>query len=32
MLASLENAKQVATLLDGHRFALRLKVTPVPGS
>jgi hypothetical protein len=30
--AALANAKQVATLLDGHRFALRLRVTPVPGS
>ena len=26
------NAMQVAALLDGHRFALRVKVTPVPGS
>jgi hypothetical protein len=32
MAAALANAKQVATLLDGHRFALRLRVTPVPGS
>jgi hypothetical protein len=32
LATALANAKQVATLLDGHRFALRLRVTPVPGS
>jgi hypothetical protein len=31
-LANLKNALAVTALLDGHRFALRVKVTPVPGS
>jgi hypothetical protein len=31
-LTSLNNAMQVTALLDGHRFALRVRVTPVPGS
>ncbi|HET9267800.1 MAG TPA: hypothetical protein VFO31_06535 [Vicinamibacterales bacterium] len=31
-LSNLTNAMQVTALLDGHRFALRVKVTPVPGS
>jgi hypothetical protein len=31
-LTTLTNAMQVTALLDGHRFALRVKVTPVPGS
>ena len=30
--ASLSNALAVTALMDGHRFALRVKVTPVPGS
>jgi hypothetical protein len=31
-LESLANAMQVAATLDGHRFALRVRVTPVSGS
>jgi hypothetical protein len=31
-LTNLTNAMQVTALLDGHRFALRVKVTPVSGS
>jgi hypothetical protein len=30
--ANLKNAMQVTALLDGHRFALRVRVTPVSGS
>lgn len=31
-LEEMANAMRVAAILDGHRFALRVKVTPVPGS
>jgi hypothetical protein len=32
VLENLSNALQVTAILDGHRFALRMRVTPVPGS
>lgn len=31
-LEAAKNAMQIAAILDGHRFALRVRVTPVPGS